>query len=140
MRYLKQTDNFSCGVIAAMNLDIWRGKKVLRRDFEKYRKYVKCKRGTYRYLFSRWVKFSPTRFNWPELKDHLRHKGSAVVMTCRIRAEIAKSNHFYFIDKLSEDGNWARCINIYSDATIMWVHWRRLCKLLLRSSVWEFER
>ena len=27
-QYLKQLDTFSCGVIAAMNLDIWRRKKV----------------------------------------------------------------------------------------------------------------
>jgi hypothetical protein len=123
-----------------MNLDIWRGKKVRRSDFEYYRKGVQCKQCTYPSKFSRWVKSYPVTLNWPELKTHLCHKGSAVILTCRIHAHLQGVNHFYFVDKLSEDGNWARCINIYSDATVMWVHWRRLCKLLLRSSVWTFER
>ena len=47
-QYLKQLDTFSCGVIAAMNLDIWRRKKVNRSNFVKYRLALECKRGTYR--------------------------------------------------------------------------------------------
>lgn len=75
-RYLKQTDRYSCGVIAAMNLDRWQGKKALH-------------------------------------------------------------GHIYFIDKLSKDGNSVRCVNLYSGFPPLWIHWRWMCKLLTRSSVWR---
>ena len=134
MKYFKQTDKYSCGVIAAMNLDLWRGKTVCDNDFYAYYKALKCgKRGTYRRHFSKWIGFRPVKLNWPKLKKHLQSGGAAVVFT---RTKYSSTGaHLYFIDQV--DGHWARCINLLADDIYTWVHWRWLCKLLMTSSVWR---
>jgi hypothetical protein len=130
LSYLKQTEKNTCGVIAAMNLDIWRGKKVSIADFPAYKEALNFKRTTYRRFFSKWIGSRPTRLNWPKLKQHLLTGGSAVILSRR-----GKTGHFYFVDGVYE--NWARCVNFYPGFPTTWIHWRWLCKLLTRSSVWR---
>jgi hypothetical protein len=110
-KYLKQTEKNTCGVIAAMNLDIWCGKKVTSSDFDAYADAVNYdpEWGVADFCLEDWLRQHYTLVTLDKLIEHLESGGSAILCsTC----------HFYFVDKIQD--NKIRAIN-FQDELISWI-------------------
>jgi len=71
MRFCKQRDGYSCGAVAALNVDKVRGCRVTYHDLPYYRDLVGCRRiGTYAENISR-VFGKASRRSWKSTKEFL---------------------------------------------------------------------
>ena len=94
MRFCKQRDNYSCGAIAALNVDKVRGYRVTYHDLPYYQDLVRCqkeRRGTYASNVSR-VFGRACRRSWKSAKEFLM-SGNCIIILVRQK----RWGHFYLM-------------------------------------------
>lgn len=120
MRFCKQRDRYSCGAIAALNIDKFRGCRVTYEDLPYYRDLVRCRKewnGTFARNITR-VYGQASRRSWNETRKFLRSGNCIIVLTCR------KSWGHFFLMALDQYGcivviNRKRDIHIPSTVQIL---------------------
>jgi len=138
-RWLRQRDKFSCGPVALINLDKWRGKSVTNRDLLQYRRRCHCRqpRGTVVANFSQIVGQPHRHLNYQRFKRHLLSGGVAII-------NIVWANgcgHFFFVRGIAEcsDGRQGfLAINFITGETQTLLSWQRMVTMLREGQTWTF--
>lgn len=137
MRYLRQRDHFRCGVIAAINLDKWRGKSVTSKDIKRYSKKLKCTPpGIPACTLAKWLGKRKRRMTWQQLKEHLQNNGVVIVHLLW-----KTGGHYFFIDQLMKKRGklGVRAINYDEKHTYMFLSSQTMCSILWRHTLWAIK-
>lgn len=137
-RWLRQRDTFSCGPIALINLDKWRGKSVTNQDLPRYRRQCHCHRprGNSIADFSRVAGRSHYRLDYHRFKRHLLSGGTAII---NIRWP-SGGGHYFFVRGIA-DYNGCQgflAVNFHADETLTLLSWQHIFALLQRGRTWIF--
>ena len=92
-RFLKQPDNYSCGPVALLNLDKWRGIKVTHEDLPRYKRLC-CANFQYGTFKSQMTKIVGKRGRRLSYEQFASHKGAAII-NCRYRD--GKGGHYFLV-------------------------------------------
>ena len=140
MRWLRQYDHYSCGPVALINLDKWRGKSVTKRDLPRYRRRCHCyyPDGTSTINFLRTVGQPPiSQLNYYCFKEHLLSGGVAIIHTTFDN----ECGHFFFVRGVAQHKNGRRgflVVNFAENETLTLLSWQRMARLVWRGYTWLF--
>jgi hypothetical protein len=138
-RWLRQRDKFSCGPIALINLDKWRGKSVTNRDLPRYQRRCSCRhpRGTVIANFSRIVGRPHYRLNYRRFKQHLLSGGTAIINIVWAYGV----GHFFFVRGVAERNDGRRgflAVNFIEGETLTLLSWQLMVAMLREGRTWTF--
>lgn len=137
-RWLRQYDGFSCGPVALINLDKWRGKPVTNQDLPRYRRRCRCrpKHGTFDTNFAHAVGSRPRHLTYQHFKQHLLSGGVAI-----ISAWLDGGKHLFFVRGVAEcnDGRQGfLAVNFIVNETLALLSWQHMASLLRHGRTWIF--
>jgi len=139
-RWLRQQDRYSCGPIALINLDKWRGKHVTKHDLPKYRRRCRCGRlfGTTIVNFIHTVGKSYWRPTYQHFKRYLLSGGVAIIDCYWTNG----SGHYFFVCGIYDHTDGRRgflAINYYEHQTMTLLSPQEMVSLLRRGRIWTFQ-
>ena len=133
-RFLRQPDSFSCGPVALLNLDKWRGIKVTAKNLPQYKRLCKCSTevGTYPSQLDRVLGKRGRRLSYQQFKAH--HGAAIIDFTVR------NGGHFFLVIGWGTNGKDFGWVAINSKHTINLISAQGMRSILRSSKVWTFSK